>query len=248
MNDLAGKVAIVSGASRGLGRAVAGELAARGVAVILAARDGDDCAAAARHIVAAGGMALGVACDVASYEEVAGLVAEAKRRFHGLHMVINNAAIIEPIGQIVETDPALWARSISVNLTGVYNCMRAALPLFVEQESGVIVNLTTSAARIPYAEWSAYCAAKAAIAMLTGVAHKEVAGAGVRVHELLPGPMDTDMQATIHATGLNIAPQGLHGVEGPAKLAAWLCTAQAADLAGKQAAFIDPELRRRAGI
>ncbi len=248
MTEPGGKVAIVTGASRGLGRAVAAELARRGMAVVLGARGGEDCAGAAAEITAAGGQALGQACDVTDYAEVERLAATARARFGGLHVVINNAAVIEPIAPLASSDPALWARSISVNLTGVYNGMRACLPHFIAQGSGVAVNLTTSAARIPFAGWSAYCAAKAGIAMLTAVAQKEVGAAGIRVHDLAPGPMDTDMQATIHATGLNIAPAGLHGVEGPARLAAWLCTDEAADLAGREANFMDTDLRRRAGI
>ena len=248
MTDLAGKVALITGASRGLGQAVARELAGRGAAVMLAARNQADCQAQAREIEASGAKAMGIGCDVADYDQVAGMMEAAGKHFGGLDIVINNAAIIEPIAPLAESDPALWARSISVNLIGPYNCMRAALPGFLDQGSGVVINVTTSAARIPFTHWSAYCAAKAGIAKLSATAQKEVAGTGVRIHEMLPGPMDTDMQVTIHATGLNLAAGGLPGVKGPAKLAAWLCTDEAADLAGGQAAILDPEIRCRAEI
>jgi NAD(P)-dependent dehydrogenase (short-subunit alcohol dehydrogenase family) len=127
MADLDGKVALVTGASRGLGEGVARALAARGAAMMLVARDGATAAEVAREIGAAGGRAEASACDVADDAAVERAVAETRERLRGLDILINNAGVIEPISDIATSDPAAWARNISVNLVGAYNAVRAAL-------------------------------------------------------------------------------------------------------------------------
>jgi len=200
MNELAGKVAIVTGASRGIGAAAANALAKGGAAVVLAARDGALSARVAEAIIANGGRAHGVACDVADYASVEGMLGETERQFGPVDILINNAGVIEPIAALAEGDPAAWARNIGINLAGGYHAIRAVLPGMLRAGGGTIVNLSSGAAHRPLEGWSAYCAAKAGLAMLTEALALETAGAGIRVFGLAPGVIDTDMQGVVRGT------------------------------------------------
>lgn len=201
--DLTGRVAIVTGASRGIGEAAARSLAEAGASVLLAARSAGDCERIAEEIEAAGGKAIAIACDVADFMSVDRAAGEAHRRFGPVDILVNNAGLIEPISFLSDSDPAGWARVVDVNLKGVYNAMRSVLPSMTERGSGVIINISSGAATSPLEGWSHYCATKAAVLMLTRCAHREVAGTGVRVVGLSPGTVATDMQRAIKASGVN---------------------------------------------
>jgi 3-oxoacyl-[acyl-carrier protein] reductase len=252
MTDLANKVAIVTGASRGIGAAAAFVLAKAGVAVVLVARDGTRASQLAKEIVATGGRATAVACDVADYGSVRTMVDETEQRLGGIDILVNNAGVIEPIGALVQSDPATWGRSIEVNLVGAYHVARATLPLMLEAGKGTVINISSGAAQSPLEGWSAYCSAKAGLAMLTSAIALECADAGVRVFGLAPGVIDTDMQATIRASGINRVSQirriDLAPVGHPAAAIHYLCTAAADDLVGKELALNDADFRRRVGL
>jgi NAD(P)-dependent dehydrogenase (short-subunit alcohol dehydrogenase family) len=252
MNDLAGKVAIVTGASRGIGAAAAFVLAKAGAAVMLVARDGNRASHLAEEIVASGGRARALACDVSHYGSVQTMVDETDQRLGSIDILVNNAGIIEPIGTLVQSDPAAWARSIEVNLVGAYHAARATLPRMLEAAKGTVINISSGAAHRPLEGWSAYCSAKAGLAMLTNAIALECADAGVRVFGLAPGVIDTDMQAAIRASGINrisqIRPIDLAPVGHPAAAILYLCTAAADDLIGKELALNDPDFRRRIGL
>src|SRR6202790_527601 len=203
MTDLAGTVAIVTGASRGIGAAAAFVLAKAGASVMLVARDGKRASQLATEIVANGGRAVALACDVADYESVRTMVHETEQRLGSVDILVNNAGVIEPIGALVQSDPAAWGRSIEVNLLGSYHTAHATLPRMLEAGKGTVINISSGAAHRPLEGWSAYCSAKAGLAMLTNAIALECADAGVRVFGLAPGVIDTDMQATIRASGLN---------------------------------------------
>ncbi len=121
--SLQGKIALVTGASRGLGEGAARALADQGAEVMLVARDGALVQAVAREI---GGEAM--ACDVSDYEAVERAVAATRKKLGRLDIVVNNAGVIDPIAQIAASDPAAWARNIQINLIGAYNVVRAVLP------------------------------------------------------------------------------------------------------------------------
>jgi 3-oxoacyl-[acyl-carrier protein] reductase len=252
MGELAGKVAIVTGASRGIGAAAAFVLAKAGAAVVLVARDGTRASQLAKEIVAAGGRATAVACDVADYGSVRTMVDETEQRLGGIDILVNNAGVIEPIGALVQSDPAAWGRSIEVNLVGAYHAARATLPRMVEAGKGTVINISSGAAHSPLEGWSAYCSAKAGLAMLTSAIALECADAGVRVFGLAPGVIDTDMQAAIRASGINRISQirriDLAPVGHPAAAILYLCTAGADDLVGKELALNDADFRRRIGL
>ncbi len=252
MQELKGKTAIITGASRGIGAAAAEELARLGVSVVLAARSLDDIEALAAKIRAAGGKASALACDVSRYDEVAAAVAHCQTTFGGLDILVNNAGVIDPIARLAESDPAAWDLAVDINLKGVYHGLRAALPVMEAQGSGVIVNISSGAATGALEGWSHYCSTKAAVLSLTRCADKEYGDKGIRVVGLSPGTVATDMQVSIKASGINPVSQldpSVHiPADWPAKAIAWLCTAEAAEFAGTDFSLKTEEGRRRVGL
>ena len=252
MDELAGKTAIVTGASRGIGAASARELAKYGVAVVLAARNIGEIETIAEEINGAGGRALAVACDVSRYTDVAATVARCQEAFTRLDILVNNAGVIEPIARLGDSDPKQWGRAADINYKGVYHGLRAAIPVMEAQGSGVIVNLSSGAATGAMEGWSHYCSAKAAALSLTRCAHQEYGDRGIRIVGLSPGTVATGMQVLIKASGSNPISQLDHSVHSPAdwpaRIIAWLCTEDAAEFSGTDVALKDDTIQRRAGL
>ena len=252
MTELAGKVVIVTGASRGIGEAAAVALARAGASVMLTARDGARAAKVARRISEDGGKAVATACDVADYGAVERLVRDTRDRLGPIDVLVNNAGVVEPIAMIAEADPAEWARGIQINLAGAFNAVRGVLLGMLAAGQGTIINLSSGAAHRPLEGWSAYCAAKAGLAMLTRSIALETEGKGIRVFGFAPGTTDTDMQVTIRASGVNRVsriPRGdLTPVAHPARAIVYLCTEAADDLAGQEFALGDTAFRERIGL
>ncbi len=252
MNELQGKAAIVTGASRGIGAAAAEELARQGVAVVLAARSRDEIDQVAEKIRAAGGKAGAVACDVARYDDVAAAVAHCKDSYGSVDILVNNAGVIEPIAHLAESDPQGWGQAIDINVKGVYHGLRAVLPIMAAQGAGVIVNVSSGAATSALEGWSHYCASKAAVLMLTKCVHKEYADKGIRVVGMSPGTVATGMQVAIKASGINPVSQldpSVHiAPEWPARAIAWLCTDDAREFDGGDFSLKTAEGRRRVGL
>jgi 3-oxoacyl-[acyl-carrier protein] reductase len=252
MQTLHDSVVLVTGASRGIGEATAMALAKAGASVMLTARDGARIAAVATRIEAAGGRAATAACDVSDYAAVNAVVGETVARFGRLDALINNAGAIEPIVSVAAADPGAWAHNIQINLIGAFHCIRACLETMRAARRGTIVNISSGAAHRPLEGWSAYCAGKAGLAMLTRAVALEHAAEGIRVFGFAPGTIDTDMQVTIRASGMNQIskiPRGdLAPVAHPAKAIVYLCGAEADDLAGQELSLRDEDLRRRVGL
>ncbi len=252
MGKLDGKVALVTGASRGIGAEAARALASEGAAVTLCARDGAACEALAQEIGAAGGQALALACDVADWTAVEAAVAGTRARFGRLDVLVNNAGVVEPIAPLAEADPTAWGALMDVNVKGVFHGLRAALPGMIAQGSGVVVNISSGAATNALEGWSAYCASKAAVLMLTRAAQREVAGRGVRVVGLSPGTVATDMQRAIKASGVNPVSQLDWSAHIPAEWAgravAWLASEDAAEFGGVDVSLREEAIRRRVGL
>lgn len=178
---LTGKVAIVTGASRGIGQAVALELARGGAAILLAARTDKACEPVAAAIRREGGRAETIASDVSRYTDAQLLAETALEHFGRIDILVNNAGVIEPISTLETCEPDAWTQNIVVNLVGVFHCLRAILPRFRQSGGGIIINLSSGAAHRPLEGWSAYCAAKAGVAMLTRSVALEAGDCGVRV-------------------------------------------------------------------
>ena len=249
---LTGKVDIVTGASRGIGQAVALELARGGAAALLAARTQKACEPVAAAIRRGGGRAETIACDVSRYSDAQRLAETALKHYGRVDILVNNAGVIEPIGTLETCDPETWAQNIMVSLVGVFHCCRAVLPCFRQTGGGIIINLSSGAAHRPLEGWSAYCTAKAGVAMLTRSVALEAGGGGVRVYGFQPGVVDTEMQGVIRDSGMNevsrLPREQLADPSEPARVIGWLCTDEAADLAGKELSISDQHLRRRAGL
>ena len=252
MAALSGKVVIVTGASRGIGAVAAAALAAAGAAVMLAARDAKLSAEVASKIVAAGGKAAALACDVADYAAVEALVAATTQRFGRPDILINNAGVIEPIATIATSDPTAWAQNVQINLVGAFNAVRAVLPGMLAAGGGTIVNVSSGAALRPLEGWGAYCAGKAGMAMLTRAIMLEEGAHGIRVFGFQPGTTDTDMQVLIRASGMNIISQiprgNLTPVAEPARAIVYLCTPDADDLVGAEFSLREESFQKRIAL
>jgi len=247
--SLQGKIALVTGASRGLGEGVARALAQEGAAVMLLARDGDLARTVAHEIAAAGGRAEALACDVSDYPSVERAVADTRQRLGGLDILVNNAGVIDPIAEIADSDPAAWARNIQINLIGAYNAVRAVLDGMLTT-GGSIINISSGAAHRPLEGWSSYCAGKAGLAMLTRSIALETAGR-LRIFGFSPGTIDTDMQVKIRASGMNQVSQiprgNLSPVEHAVRGLIYLCSA-GDDLMGQDVSMRDEAFRQRIGL
>lgn len=252
MDELAGRIALLTGASRGIGAATAMEFARRGAAVVLCARSLTDIEHLAGVIRAEGGRALAARCDVSVFADLARAVALCCEEFGRLDILVNNAGMIEPIARLADSDPEHWCRVVDVNIKGVYHGLRAAIPVMVAQGAGVVVNISSGAATSPLEGWSHYCSTKAAVLMLTRCADKEYRDRGVRVVGLSPGTVATGMQVAIKASGINpvskLDPSAHIPPEWAARAVAWLCTSAAHDLAGTDFSLKDDIGRRRVGL
>ncbi|MCB0047162.1 MAG: SDR family oxidoreductase [Caldilineaceae bacterium] len=192
-------MALITGASRGIGSATARRLAAAGASVALTARDEDallDVADAIRH---AGGRALTVAADVSDPETLEPLIEETLERFQRIDILINNAGVLWPLDETADADLDEWAYNVHVNLVGPFYLIRTVLPLMQAQNYGRILNISSGAAARPIPGWGAYCAAKAGLDMLTRVVAEELRGADICINALYPGLVNTEMQADIRS-------------------------------------------------
>ncbi|MCB1739986.1 MAG: SDR family oxidoreductase [Gammaproteobacteria bacterium] len=250
--ELAGRAAIVTGASRGIGAATARLLAAHGVHVVLAARGLAPMQALVQSIRATGGSASAIACDVSDWTQVEAAVASCESSHGRVDILVNNAAVIEPIARIADADPNAWAAATDINLKGVFFAARAVLPVMLRQRSGVIVNVSSGAATRVQEGWSQYCASKAAVLSLTRSLHLEYQQQGIRVLGLSPGTVATEMQAAIRASGLNpvsrLDPSAHIAAEDAARAIAWLCTRESDDCLGEDFVLSTPQGRRRVGL
>ena len=187
-----GKVVLVTGASRGIGKATALDCASRGAVVWVISRDGAECEKVAEEIRKAGGQAFARACDVTEYAAVERLVREIVDAHGRLDALVNNAGAIEPIAYVWDADPEEWARSITVNLVGVYNGCRAVLPHFKEAGGGVIVNVASVAAIKGIPDRAAYSASKGALVSLTKAMAADYIKDNIRVNCVCPGTTFTE--------------------------------------------------------
>ena len=252
MENFDDKVAIVTGASRGIGEATARAFVSAHARVVLAARSMDHIQRIAEDIGRDGGQAIAVQCDVSDYGNVKSAVDRAVEKFGRLDFLVNNAGAIDPVARLADSDPETWARVADINYKGVYYGLRAAIPIMTQQGSGVIVNISSGAATSPLEGWSHYCSSKAAVLMLTRCADKEYRERGLRVVGLSPGTVATDMQVAIKASGINPVSQLDPSVHIPpqwvGQAVVWLCSDAAADISGCDFSLKDDEAKRQVGL
>lgn len=190
--DLAGRVAIVTGGSRGIGLALAEAYVLAGAKVVVASRKADACAAAQARLEELGGEALGIPTHVGDLDDLDALVASTIERFGRVDIVVNNAAnaLTQPVGQFT---PEAYAKSFDVNVRGPVFLSQAALPHLIDSGHGAILNVVSAGAYLFSGDVAMYAAAKAAMVSFTKSFAASLAHQGVRVNALAPGPINTDM-------------------------------------------------------
>ncbi len=179
--NLSGKVAIVTGGSRGIGLAIASALVGEGVHVAVTGRDEGHLAAARGRIEAAGsGSVETVQADVRSYADVERTIAHVVDRFGGLDVLVNNAGV-GTFSHVADMTPAQWAETIDTNLTGVYNCCHVAIPHLRKRGGGYIINISSLAGKNAFVGAAAYCASKSGLNAFSEALMQEVRHEDIRV-------------------------------------------------------------------
>jgi len=190
--SLAGRVAVVTGASRGLGRAIALALAEAGADVALAARAKRDLEDTGALVQRAGRRALVAPTDVASYAEVEALMGRAVRELGRLDIVVNNAGVAK-VAPLAEMTPDDWRFMVDANLTGVFNGCRAAAPHLIAQKSGKVINVASVLGQVGLPGYTIYAATKGGVIAFTRALGVEWARHGIQVNAIAPGWFATDM-------------------------------------------------------
>lgn len=192
---LFGKVALVTGGSRGIGRAIASAYAVAGAKVFICARNRDDVDAVLRELRQNGVEIDGAAADVGKVEDAERIARAAIERFGTIDVLVNNASILGPRETIVNYSPEAWEDVLRINLSGIFFVTRAVLPIMLARRSGSVINVTSGVGRRGKARWGAYAASKGGLEVFTQVLADEVTGAGVRVNSVNPAATRTEMRA-----------------------------------------------------
>jgi len=190
---LKGKVAVITGAGRGIGRTIALAYASAGAAVVCSARGEADIARTAAMIREAGGQAIAHAADVADYATVSALFQRASDEFGGVDIVVANAGVALEQRRIADGDPELWRKTIDINLTGAYHTAHAAIAHLRRRGAGKIIMIGSGQRKRPNPGFSAYSCSKIGLWMLTQSLATELQEDNISVNELIPGPVRTDM-------------------------------------------------------
>jgi 3-oxoacyl-[acyl-carrier protein] reductase len=209
---LAGQVALVTGASRGIGRAIALALAAEGAKVVVNyARSSAAADEVVEEIAGAGGEALALQADVSQAAEVDSLIQQTIEKFGRLDVLVNNAGITRDT-LLLRMKPEEWQAVIDINLTGVFLCTRAASKLMLKQRSGRIINIASVAGQMGNPGQANYSAAKAGVIGFTKTVAKELASRGITANAVAPGFIETDMTGNLKAEEiLKFIPLGRYG-------------------------------------
>ncbi|WP_296248127.1 SDR family oxidoreductase [Pseudomonas sp. UBA4194] len=189
--DLDGKIALVSGASRGIGEAIARLLAQQGAHVIVASRKLEGCAQVADAIVAEGGKATAMACHIGEMEQITRLFSRIREEFGRLDILVNNAATNPQFANVLDTDLGAFQKTVDVNIRGYFFMSVEAGKLMRDNNGGSIINVASINGVSPGLFQGIYSITKAAVINMTKVFAKECAGFGIRCNALLPGLTDT---------------------------------------------------------
>ena len=187
---LDGKVAVITGGGRGIGRAIALRFAAAGASVVVSGTSTEALEQTARDLEARGARAIRVIADVADEAAVAQVIARTLAAFGRLDILVNNAGIAGPTAPVTEVKREDWERTLAVNLTGAFLCAKHALPHMIGQQSGRIINITSIAGLQAYALRSPYCASKWAMVGLTQTLAEEAGRYNVTANAIAPGPVN----------------------------------------------------------
>ncbi|HEY3305119.1 MAG TPA: SDR family NAD(P)-dependent oxidoreductase [Candidatus Binatia bacterium] len=195
---LDGRIALITGASRGIGKAIARAYAKEGAKVFICARRRAPLAQAAREIRAGGGEVAFLAADFSKATDVKRVVKEARRRFGTIHILVNNASLLGPRVPVVEYPLAEWEKVLKVNLTALFLLTKEALSLMIPQREGSIINVSSGVGRVGKARWGAYAVSKFGVEGFTQVLAEELKELNVRANAVNPGGTRTEMRAAAY--------------------------------------------------
>jgi 3-oxoacyl-[acyl-carrier protein] reductase len=190
---LEGKVAVITGAGRGIGRALALAFAAEGAAIGCLARTRQELERVVAEIKAKDGRALALPTDVTDFAAVTRAVDRTAKEFRGLDIVVANAGVAPDPRSLIESDPDFFMGTLNVNVFGVYATLRAAVPHLQQRGRGNMIVVGSGMGHKAWSDSSAYSSSKAAVWMLTRVVAQELRGQDILVNELIPGPVDTSL-------------------------------------------------------
>jgi 3-oxoacyl-[acyl-carrier protein] reductase len=225
--DLRGQCAIVTGAGRGIGKAIAIGFAAAGAHVCCVARTPEEIEATAREIAAGGGEAFASVADVVAIDAVQAMTQKAVERLGGLDILVINAGIDSGGKSVEESLPERWRATIETNLLGAYHCAAAAIPHLKRRGGGKIITIGSGIGHRGRPERSDYACSKAGLWMLTRVLAQELADFNISVNELVPGPVVTPLsreQASEGSGVFGIRGEWIKGPEAVVPLALFLAT------------------------
>lgn len=220
--DLTGKVALITGASRGIGQAIAETYAAAGASVVLASRKQEGLDAVAAVIRSQGGEALPIAAHTGSEEAVQAVVQQAVETYGGVDILVNNAATNPHFGPLLTSEESHWDKILDVNVKGYYRVAKACVPAMRQRGGGKMINMASIAGKRPQPGMGIYCVSKAAVLMLTEVLAAELAADNIQVNAIAPGFIKTKFSAaiwgneTINEMVMQTIPQ--HRMAGPEEL------------------------------
>ena len=195
--DLSGKIALVTGASRGIGQAIAELLAQHGAHVIISSRKAESCQMVVDNIINAGGSAEAMACHIGEMAQIEAIFAQIEAKHSRLDILVNNAATNPHFGAIVDTDVNAFQKTVDVNIRGYFFMSSYGAKLMAKNGGGAIVNVASVNGVIPGLFQGIYSITKAAVMSMTQAFAKECAGMGVRVNALLPGFTDTKFASAL---------------------------------------------------
>lgn len=193
------RVTIITGGSRGIGRAIASAFAKEGAKVVIVSRDKSHCTKAAEDINKSGGTAISIQADVSQEADVARMIKEAMDRFQRIDILVNNAAVNLPYRELIDLTLEEWNWVVGVNLTAPFLCSRAVLPGMIAQKSGKIINMASGGGRRGAAGRMPYRPTKAALISFTECLAAEVKQHNIDVNAICPGAVETDMMFEITA-------------------------------------------------
>jgi 3-oxoacyl-[acyl-carrier protein] reductase len=240
---LANEVALVTGGSRGIGRATAARLAAEGATVAILDQDHDGARDAAQELIASGGKSVGIGCDVGERDQVRAAVADVVRHFGRLTVLVNNAGIIR-LGAFLDMTDEVWAQVLRVNLNGMFVVAQEATRQMKNQGLGRVINMSSVSAHVAHSGQIAYSVTKAGIEAMTRTMAVELAPFGITVNAVAPGAIDTNFSAgqlTADAKAQRIARIPLGRFGDPAEVAgvvAFLASSDAGYITGS-VVFVD---------